>query len=193
MGAVQKVRKFFKGKDCGSEENYKKQFFYKLAKKSFFGNVHKAELWYENYYMKKMISVLEKKYKKRENLDKILNHIKDKGIKIVVYSDYGHVKERMKAIKINEEEMKCFDLILCSEDYGTLKPSVRPLFEISKRIGVSPEDCLVIGDRLDTDGLGAKNSGMKFIQILTHKTKENVDGLDNPLLSWEEFCSIATM
>ena len=54
------------------------------------------------------------------------------------------------------------------------------------RISIAPENCLVVGDRVDTDGKGAFDSGMKYVEIKTHKTKPEYKP-NHPLYSFEDF------
>ena len=59
--------------------------------------------------------------------------------------------------------------------------------EIAKNLAVKPEECLVVGDRDDTDGNGARKTNMEFIQIETHKTK--VLEPNHPVWSWDDFAT----
>ena len=71
--------------------------------------------------------------------------------------------------------------MVSSESFGALKPAPRPFLEIAAKLNISPENILVIGDRNDTDGLGAESAKMKFIQTESHKTKG-----DKTVISWVE-------
>ena len=39
-------------------------------------------------------------------------------------------------------------------------------------LGVAPKQCLVVGDRADTDGQGALHAGMSFVQFKAHENSE---------------------
>ena len=57
-------------------------------------------------------------------------------------------------------------LVVSSYDHGICKPDVR-LFEIAlKEAGCSPEESVMIGDRIDNDILPAKQLGMGTVHIL---------------------------
>jgi len=56
---------------------------------------------------------------------------------------------------------KLFKVILLSEELGVRKPNKRIFKLAAERIGIKTNYCLFVGDSLDTDILGAKNSGMK--------------------------------
>ena len=186
INAVQKTRKTLKGKEFKTLQDYENEFFSVLKQLGKFKTSEKAKNWYNNLYMQKMILVLSKKYKKRDGLLDLIKCLKSKNIKVVVYSDYRMLKDRLKAVKFTDEELSYFDGFFASEDFACLKPAKNGFLQLAKNIGVSPENCLVVGDRADTDGKGAADSGMKFIQIKTHKTKPDYKP-NHPLYSFDEF------
>jgi HAD superfamily hydrolase (TIGR01549 family) len=58
-----------------------------------------------------------------------------------------------------------FDLIISNgetDGLERLKPSPDGYLMAAERLGVSPEECLVIGDRDDADGAAARAAGMRF-------------------------------
>lgn len=62
------------------------------------------------------------------------------------------------------------------------KPSAEAVDAVRQTLGVPPEDCLVVGDRLDTDvALGAR-CGMTTVLVCTGVTSEaDLDASDDPL------------
>ncbi|HWR12075.1 MAG TPA: HAD family hydrolase [Rectinemataceae bacterium] len=54
-----------------------------------------------------------------------------------------------------------FSPILCSEDFGALKPDPRPFSALAAGFGVAPESILYVGNKHAYDILGAKAFGMK--------------------------------
>ena len=172
INAVQKVRRKLKGIDFSSSDEYKLDFFKELKVLGGFKNEDDAINWYKNVYMVKMILVLTKKYHKRPDVEKVINILKSKNIKVAIYSDYGMLKERLCAIGLNNDFISSIDGIFSSEDFGCLKPAKRGFLEVAKKLNVSPENCLMIGDRKDTDGEGAFSANMQFVEIKTHKTKK---------------------
>lgn len=186
ISAVQKTRKQLKGKEFSSLIEYENQFFTVLKEKGRFKSLEKAKEWYKNLYMIKMILVLERKYKKRDNILELFKKLKEKNIKIVIYSDYRMLNERLKAVKFTDEELSLIDGLYSSEDFGCLKPAKKGFLALAEKIDVNPEACLVVGDRADTDGLGAKLSNMAFVEIKTYKTETDYVP-EHPLMSFEEF------
>jgi len=56
-----------------------------------------------------------------------------------------------------------FDLVLTSVDVGYEKPDLRIFREALSHFSVSPQEAVMIGDRIKTDILGANRVGMKTI------------------------------
>jgi HAD superfamily hydrolase (TIGR01549 family) len=84
----------------------------------------------------------------------------EKGIKIAIYSDY-QAQDKLKAMELPA------DLIISSTDpqVDRLKPDPTGLFYIARHMGVSPQDCVFIGDRYEMDGECASKAGMPFLII----------------------------
>ena len=58
-----------------------------------------------------------------------------------------------------------FDLVATSEELGSEKPG-EEIFQYAVRgLGLKPAECVMVGDRLDTDILGARRCGMRTILI----------------------------
>ena len=92
----------------------------------------------------------------------ILKELNKRGIKTAVFSDYRCVEDKIRAIGL---EPKLFDYCEAAPELGGLKPN-RTLFErLLKIMRVKPEQALMIGDREDTDGQGARNGGMKYLKV----------------------------
>ncbi len=184
IGADRNIRKELKGIDFGSEEEYFKAYYSRLAahhKTSF----EKAKNWNETLYLPLMISVLSKYYKCQPGVPELFKLLEDNGIKTAILSDYNMVDQRMAAVGI--EPSICKNLY-SSIELGGLKPAKGPFLKIAEALEVKPERILVVGDRNDTDGQGARNCGMQYIQIKIQATKIKAEEVPHPLLSWNEFC-----
>lgn len=53
-----------------------------------------------------------------------------------------------------------FDCILISGDLPWEKPNKQIFFEACTHLGVRPEECIMVGDKLETDILGAGKAGL---------------------------------
>lgn len=161
MKAERNIRKKFKGKYFGSGKNYYSAFYKELSKATGMKE-EKCNRWYKEFYLPAMIKILQKSYKAFPEVEQIFKSLNQNNIKIIVYSDYPFVKERLSAVGI---DYSLVDLIENAEDLGGLKPAEEPFIAIAEKINVKPENILVAGDRQDTDGEGARRSGMSFIHV----------------------------
>lgn len=164
-----RIRKRFAGCDFISSENYYNAFFRELGK-ACLRSPERMKNWYFNRYMPRMIKVLKKHYNSRPDLNNLLKSIESQKnpLQIAVYSDYPFVKERFMSIGVTpSERIKMYG----PESFGAQKPAVRPFLKIAGEFGLSPEEILVIGDREDTDGLGAFNAGMHFFCLETGRKR----------------------
>ena len=157
--AFLKIRKLNYGVDYRSKEEFNKNIILALSKKTSL-SIKQSEVFI-NIFMKKFISILKRKYKPNKDIIQVISYYYDKGVKIVCLSDYSMVKERLQALGVDIDK---FAIIKSSEDYGTLKPAVTPFLKIAEELKILPSNIIVVGDRDDTDGEGARKSGMRFIK-----------------------------
>jgi len=161
------VRKRFAGCNYTSAEEYQQAFFAALGKDSL-RSPQKMRDWYYNHYMLRMVRVLQKHYQPRPGVQKLLLHYGGKTPRIAVYSDYPLLKERLEALGVIIGQ----DVLLYGpESFGAQKPAPGPFLRIAEDLGVRSEEVLVIGDRNDTDGLGAFNAGMRFFSLETGRRR----------------------
>lgn len=101
--------------------------------------------------------------KKRErlypNTEEVLINLHEKyKIGVIANQMYG-TEERLEAFGIR----RFINVVVASAEEGVEKPD-RRIFEIAfERAGCSPEEAVMIGDRIDNDILPAKKLGMKTI------------------------------
>lgn len=91
-------------------------------------------------------------------LCKKIESLREKGISIVVYSDCP-IGEKLKAISVQADyEFSAYD-----EAIGTMKPDKKGLLVILDKLQLSPEDVLMVGDRMEKDGKSASQVGMDYL------------------------------
>ena len=166
------VRKSFIGCDHSTPPEYYRAFFAALGK-ACWRSPEKIRSWYFNRYMPRMIRVLKRHYKPRPGAIELLQCFDRKADgtnipaalpRIAIYSDYPLLKERLEALGIYPG----LDTRLYGpESFGAQKPAARPFQRIARDMGVAPEEVLVIGDRKETDGMGAFKAGMRFFCLET--------------------------
>jgi HAD superfamily hydrolase (TIGR01549 family) len=118
-----------------------------------------AKEWYEQRYMPLMVKLIGKYQPLGEWVLPFVQDCQHKGIKMVVLSDYGFAKEKLQALGL---EPSLFDWVVSAPELGGLKPAAELMHHVAERMGVAIEDCMVIGDREDTDGEMARRCGAQF-------------------------------
>lgn len=180
------ARKALRGTDYETEDHFYDAFFARIAAKTGKSRNFIRD-WYFSIYIPRLVRVLKKYYKARKGTSQLFDELKNSAIRCAVYSDYAAVSHRLEAIGLNPEHC---GLMYCSEKLGSLKPSSRASKTICDDLHVLPSQILMVGDREDTDIAFAKNSGMKYIQIKTHKTKRAAAHKDNNIMEWDEFFAL---
>lgn len=90
-----------------------------------------------------------------------LGSLKKMGLKMAVVSDGTRLKAWMR---LNEAGIDgFFDCVVTFDDTGKKKPSSEPFRKAVEELGVSPEQCLFVGDWPDRDIAGAQAVGMKTV------------------------------
>lgn len=159
MLAERKTRKQMRGQWMG--EHFYANYIEALAQGCHTTSA-KAQAWYEQVYMPQMVEVIRRYYPLASWVKPFVAECKSKGIRLVVLSDYGHTQEKLAALGL---EVDLFDWVVSAPELGGLKPASQVLNAVIKRLEVSPAQCLVIGDRTDTDGEMAKAIGADFYLI----------------------------
>ncbi len=132
--------------------------------------------WIDKHFYKAFVDVMIFLRNSRPHVNKTLQILKQHGFKLAVLSDYDRIPERLDNLKIDKS---VFTIMTSSESFGALKPSPVPFKKIAAKWNLDPSEVLVIGDRDDTDGEGARRAGMKFIHIV-----EKPINSDKNKMSW---------
>ena len=155
------TRKQLRGIWMGNKESFYHRYFETMAS----GRLYSADYarwWYNTRYMPLMVKVLKKYYKPADWVIPFVSQCRQLGIRLVVLSDYGHTKEKLQALGM---ECSLFDWVISAPELGGLKPASQLLTSVAAEMGVQPNQCLVIGDRQDTDGELAKSVNAPFYLV----------------------------
>lgn len=101
-------------------------------------------------------------FRRRELLERIEAY-RSGGGRTALVSDYP---ARSKLISLGAERL--FDVVVATGEPGgssRLKPNPEGFLRAAAELGVRPEQCLVLGDRPDADGLAAHAAGMQFRKV----------------------------
>ncbi len=171
------VRKQLAGLDMGTGAKMRSE---EMTRLSAMMNIEQetADKWYSTY-LNSMEAILKRHYTARPGAWNAIEELLDAGVEVGVLSDYPNTGRRLKAINLTDERIHQWS----AEEMGALKPNARPFIEAAKEVGVAPEQTLVIGDRADTDGKGAKAANMDSLLIKGKKAKEGC-GFD--VATWDD-------
>ncbi len=172
LGAERKARKLIKGADYGDAAGVYDALFAKMAEVKRSLTVEKARRWYQDKYMPLQVTLLHMYFAPRPLVIELLEAIKARGLKCVLYSDYGHEVEKIQALGIDPTY---FDVIVSAAKMGGLKPSARSMERLMELCGLEAATTLYVGDREDTDGESAHAVQMDFLNV--KKPKQHWDDL----------------
>ena len=186
MKAERDTRRKLKGRDFETPENFNNEFYQKASKNAGF-SAERFGKWYESRYLRYLEGALKKKkFRCHPQIFEVFKKLCDSGKKIALYSDYNLIQERTRACGISQETLDMCQGFYSSETLGCLKPAPRAFLKIAADLNARPKDCLVVGDRDDTDGMGARLTDMGFVQIKTKKAKDILH-FNHPVMEWKEF------
>ncbi|MDR3291902.1 MAG: TIGR02253 family HAD-type hydrolase [Methanobrevibacter sp.] len=116
----------------------------------------------------------------------ILIYLKSKGYRLAVISNGLTIKQWEKLVRLNLHNF--FDKVITSEEVGFEKPNKYIFDEALKRMGCGAENSIMIGNRLDTDCMGAINAGMSSILVNSNISPEKIqkikdDNLDIKIIN----------
>lgn len=99
----------------------------------------------------------------------VLEKLKKKGIKVALISDSTPTIKRVVE-KFGLADY--FDEMMFSFDTGLLKTDPEMYHKLVEKLGVKPDEVVVIGDSIPTDIIGAKNAGLKTILLDRRNKRE---------------------
>ncbi len=113
------------------------------------------------------------KAKPYKNVKYTLEYLKSKGYKlgIITNTDGLHSMKRKRIEKSGLAGF--FDLVIVAgEDTEKQKPNVEPFLKAARLFKLKPNECMMVGDTLSSDILGAKKAG--FITVYLKGREHNV-------------------
>ena len=94
-----------------------------------------------------------------------------RDFKVGIAGQYGH---EILDLLAEKSVLDCFSYHLTQDDIFVTKPDARYCEQIVRTIGVTPQECIMVGDRIDNDIIPAKQLGMKtiLIRVGLHKNQQ---------------------
>lgn len=161
MQAERATRASMKGMWLRDEKHFHDTYFQRMAARMHC-SATAAEQWYNQRYMPLMVKIIGKYQPLNEWVLPFIHDCQHTGIKLVLLSDYGFAKEKLQALGLSPT---LFDWVISAPELGGLKPAPELMRIITERMGVAPQECLVIGDRDDTDGEMARRTDAQFRKV----------------------------
>ena len=161
MLAERKTRKLLRGEWYENEDRFYEIYFKTM---SAYCNLsaEESQSWYFDCYLPLMVATIQKCHMPVKWLAQLLKSLRAQGIKMVVLSDYEYASEKLNALGIDNSQ---FDWVVSAPKLGGLKPAHQVLEKVLETMGYTPKQCLVIGDREDTDGQLAQSVGAAFYRV----------------------------
>jgi putative hydrolase of the HAD superfamily len=103
---------------------------------------------------------LFKKVKLFPHVIEMLKTLRGNGLKLGMLSDFP-LEKKIEYLGLGG----FWDVVLCSEEIGRLKPDPLPFYELAKALVLPPEEILYVGNSFSYDVLGAAGAGMKTAWI----------------------------
>jgi HAD superfamily hydrolase (TIGR01509 family) len=97
-----------------------------------------------------------------EGVAKMLDLLRTSGVQAAIWTgrDRESSEQLLRAMKLEGH----FAVVMCGDDLPTHKPDPQGLQEIMRRLGITPEETLFVGDA-DVDVLGGRACGVDTILI----------------------------
>ena len=117
-------------------------------------------------------------------LRSLLTRLRLRGYQLGVYSDYS-ARRKLEALALPPT---LFDVIVesLSPEIDKLKPHPKGFHEVCIRMGLKPAAVIYLGDRLETDGAGARLAGMPFVHCKSSYLFAKRAPVTKYLLQWEK-------
>jgi len=111
-----------------------------------------------------MYTYTESWWKVEKDAHETLQRLKAMGYRMGLISNASNSPDLNRLID-NHDLRDYFEIIVISADEGIRKPDPQIFLNTLSRMGVKPEDAIMIGDTLPADILGARNVGMRSVWI----------------------------
>lgn len=113
----------------------------------------------------------------RPGIDRLITQLHRRGVRLGLAANQpARVLAELDAFGIGE----CFTHREVSGHHGYRKPDVRLFLRVCEGLGVAPEECVMVGDRIDNDMVPAKLLGMQTVLFRTGRH------INQQPRSWEE-------
>lgn len=129
--------------------------------------------------VKAMYCYTEAWWKLEPDTHDTLTVLHNRGYRLGLISNASNTPDLNRLID-NHQLRQYFEIVVISAEEGIRKPDPRIFSKTLKKLGVRPENAIMVGDTLPADVLGAQNSGVKSVWITRRANRpENNDVLES--------------
>ena len=129
--------------------------------------------------VKAMYLYTEAWWKLEPDTHETLKTLHNMGYRLGIISNASNTPDLNRLID-NHNLRQYFEIVVISAEEGIRKPDPRIFSKTLKKLGVKPENAIMVGDTLPADVLGAQNSGLKSVWITRRANRpENNDVLES--------------
>ncbi len=116
----------------------------------------------------------------------VLQFVRKNGLKLALISD-NWVEAHLLFNRLGVKTY--FDIVVLSEEMGALKYHLEPFEFAMEKLGLMPEDCLMVGNQIEDDG-ACKRLGIDFCLLDMENKHEKDAGFDFRIKTLEELKGI---
>lgn len=163
------IRRRMRGISFDSAEEFQTLFYQQVAARCI-RSAAAVRRWYETNLLPAMCRVLKRYYHVEPWAVQLIQDLRAAGKIVVIYSDYAAVADKLKALGTS---IDIFDLAYDAPSLGGLKPAKISMTRVVEGIDalsmqrsgkhIPTSRCLMIGDRMTTDGESAKAVGAQYL------------------------------
>jgi len=155
-----------------SDEQYAaawREVIYEFAPNAYFAVIHKLAAGDEEIAPSVWREVARRSHERgsfqlREGIPELLEVLAARGLKLGLAANQpAEVIGRLETHGID----KHFASTAVSGHHGFHKPDVRLFLHACEALGVAPEECIMVGDRIDCDIVPARQLGMRTVRLRT--------------------------
>lgn len=109
---------------------------------------------------------------------KIFNHLRKNNIKIAICTNDDRISTRTTIDYLNINSF--IDYVVCGDDPISSKPSPEPIWTICQKLGINPNETIIIGDTISDIHAGLNASCGSIIGVLSGNYSDfNIDKADH--------------
>lgn len=145
-----------------------------------------------NCALRQMFEIAEKYWTIENDTIQTLSALKSHGYRLAIISNAEDTKNVQQIIN-NAKIRDFFEVIIDSASFGYAKPGSAIFNEALGKMHISPLDSVMVGDRLDTDILGANQMNIRSVWIKRRSRFSGKPLPDESMKPWKTIDSLSAL